>query len=227
MNAREPIPLAALHDGRRAGRAPVTWVFLGACVLLTGATLVEPALAGVVGGIGQREHAWQLVTSVFVHGGPGFPAALHLALDAFLIVACGPPCERLLGSGRFLLLSLAAMGANALAQALTGGVNGSSLVIWAWGPPLAGALRASRGARDPADEASAARLRLVLVLMYAVIVLAMGTLPYLQGWRGDPLTALLRANRFHLVATAVGVVAALGWRGAIRRRLSAVAARSA
>jgi hypothetical protein len=60
--------------------------------------------------------------------------------------------------------------------------------------------------------------------MYGVIVVVMGALPYLSGWRGNPLRALLMGNQYHLVAAAVGALAGWLWRDAIHERLVQLAA---
>jgi membrane associated rhomboid family serine protease len=216
--------LAALHESDRAGRPVVTYAFLALCLLVTVPTLVFPQLYDLLGGIAPRRHPWQLFTAAFEHGWPGFPGAVHLALNLLLILECGRPCERLLGSARFLALSLLALAANALALAATDGVNGSSLVIWAWGPALWLALRWAKR-HDPAvrQTASYQRLHAILLLMYGILVLVMALLPYFFGWRGNPLLALLRANTFHLVATAVGVLFATVNAGYIRERMAELA----
>lgn len=97
----------------RDAPTPVTWSFLGLCLLVTVPSLLVPGGYELLGGLAPRTHAWQPFTAAFEHGGPGFPGVIHLGLNAFLIVACGRPCERLLGSGRFLVLGLAALVANA------------------------------------------------------------------------------------------------------------------
>lgn len=201
----------------------MTYSFLAACWLVTVPSLFVPRLYDVFGGLAPRREPWQLVTAVLEHGWPGFPGSVHLLLNTFLILECGRPCERLLGPGRFASVCGLSVLATAVAQVAAGGVNGSSLVIWAWGPPLVLALR---WARDRGIEASAtayARIRAVLLLMYVGITLVMAALPYLAGWRGNPLVALLRANLFHLVATAVGIACALALRRHAARRLATLA----
>ncbi|MGD2115508.1 MAG: hypothetical protein PVG07_10670, partial [Acidobacteriota bacterium] len=95
-------------------------------------------------------------------------------------------------------------------------VNGSSLVIWSWGPPLLLALVRVRNRPDAALEealgAGAERIRGILVILYVVVTAVMTALPYAAGWRGDPVTAFLLGNRYHLVATGVGVLFAFLWR---------------
>lgn len=172
------------------------------------------------GGIEPRRYPWQLFTAAFEHGWPGFHGSIHLALNAFLILECGRPCERLLGSARFLTLCLLSLGANAVAQQLVGGVNGSSLLIWAWGPPLFVALRSARQASpDVANDPVHGRLQAILLLIYVAIPLAMTLVPYAAGWRGNPVVGFFRANVFHLVATAVGAGFAVVHARWIRRRL--------
>ncbi len=216
--------LATLYAS--AGRKPpyVTCAFLGFCLLVTIPTLFYPGLYGELGGIEPRRHWWQLFTAVFEHGWPGFHGSIHLALNVFLILECGRPCERLLGSGRFLALGLLSMAANALAQTFTEGVNGSSLVIWSWGPPLFVAMAwAKRQSAEVRRTKHYERLRAVLVLMYGVIVLVMALLPYLSGWRGNPLLGALLGNLYHLVATGVGILFAWFSSGYIRKRMSGFA----
>jgi len=215
--------LAALFDSRRGGRPVVSLTFLALCVVVTVASLLFPSLERLLGGIGERRHLWQPFTAVLEHGWPGFPALLHLALNAFLILECGRPCERLLGSGRFLVLCLASAAANAALQVLTEGVNGSSLVIWAWGPPLLVALLWARRRGRGEGDGARTRIRGVLIVMYVVVTAFMSLLPYASGWRGDPLRAFLLGNRYHLTATAAGVLGALLWRHRIDARLRALA----
>jgi membrane associated rhomboid family serine protease len=211
--------LGALFDSRRAGVPWVSYSFLALAALVTLLSMAVPAVERVMSGLPPVEHSWQPFTAAFMHGWPGFPAPVHLALNAFLIIECGRPCERLLGSPRFLGLSLAALGANAAFQSLVGGVNGSSLVIWAWGPPLFAALRIAPPTRIGPDSGARVRIRGVLIIMYVVVTLLMGATPYIGGWRGDPFRALVLGNQFHLVATAVGIAGTLIWLNAIRTRL--------
>lgn len=113
-----------------------TYFFLGLCLLITFPTFLFPELYNLFGGVKPWYYWWQPFTAAFEHGWPGMPGSIHLALNIILILACGRPCERLLGHTRFLLLSLFALVTNAFVLTFTEGVNGSSLVIWSWGPPL-------------------------------------------------------------------------------------------
>jgi membrane associated rhomboid family serine protease len=219
QQARADDALAALYDPA-AQRPIVAYVFLGLCLVFTIPALVHPALYDVFGGIEPRRHWWQPFTAALMHGWPGFHGSVHLALNVFLILECGRPCERLLGHGRFLALGLLSLAANALVLTFTEGVNGSSLVIWSWGPPLFVALMWAKRHGAGAISTGYQRVRGILILMYGIIVLVMAFLPYIFGWRGNPVTALFRANLFHLVATGVGIVFAWYFGGYIRNRLS-------
>lgn len=193
----------------------MTWIFLALCAGVSVPSFFAPELRDALSGIAPRRHPWQPLTAAFVHGWPGFPGAIHLALNAFLILEAGRPCERLLGSPRFLALSLASLLANAWVVHLTAGVNGSSLVIWAWGPPLLAAHRA--GGRRLADAGDPERIGGILAILFLAVPLAMTAVPYLAGWRGNPVIAFARANVFHGIAVAVGAGFAVAW----RRRLHA------
>lgn len=217
--------LAVLHDYAPPRRPSVTYAYLALSFLITVPTLVHPGLYDVLGGIEPRRYPWQPFTAIFEHGWPGFHGSIHLALNAFLMLECGRPCERLLGWRRFLLLSCASAVANAVAVSLTEGVNGSSLVIWSWGPSLYLALRWARSHDGAVTRTSSyERIQIVLVIMYIIVTAVLGFLPYLYGWRGNPLLGLIRGNLFHLVATGVGIGFALAQRGHIERRLARLAA---
>jgi membrane associated rhomboid family serine protease len=210
--------LEALYDfGQK--RPVITYSFLSICFLVTVPTLFYPPLYEVFGGLEPRRHWWQLFTAAFEHGWPDFHGAVHLALNTFLILECGRPCERLLGRGLFLFISVLSLCANAVTQIVWEGVNGSSLVIWSWGPPLLAALRWARS-KGATGNPAYRRLRAILMLMYGIIVLFMAVLPYLTGWRGSPVAALLLGNLYHLVATVVGVIFTAFTIRYIRRRMS-------
>jgi membrane associated rhomboid family serine protease len=212
--------IEAYYDAVGNRRTWVTWGFLAVCVATSVTALLNPEVQRTLTGLAPRRHAWQPFTAAFVHGWPGFSGWLHLPLNALLIVRAGPYTEKLLGSGRFAVLCAAALAANALAVHLTPGGNGASLVIWAWGPPLAWALRVARDA-DPAASTGPMYLdiRWLLVFLYGILMLGMMVLSYVFGFRGNPLVAFLRANLFHLVAVAVGVLLTFAFRATIERRI--------
>ena len=222
--------IGILYDTRHTVRPVFALTFLVLCVLVTVPSLLVTGLYDVFGSAGEREHAWQVLTSVFEHGFPGFPGYLHLAVTVFFILECGRPCERLLGTPRFALLSFAALGANALAQFMTRGVNGTegvqgaSLVILAWGPTLFIALlHARRSSPSARYQPEYGRLCITLILMYGVVPFLTPILPYSAGWEGSFIHALVLANLYHMVATAVGLAFAAHWFLEIRKGLEDVA----
>lgn len=77
-----------------------------------------------------RGRVWVLVTAVFSHS-----LLFHLLINMIVLLSFGPPLERLMGSGRFLLFYLAAGAVGSLSHAVT-----SAFLI---GEPARAALGAS------------------------------------------------------------------------------------
>jgi membrane associated rhomboid family serine protease len=61
--------------------------------------------------LGQQFHAWQLITSAFLHGG-----LLHILLNMYALYMFGGMVERVIGSRRFLWLYFASVLAAAVVQ---------------------------------------------------------------------------------------------------------------
>lgn len=149
----------------------------------------------------------------FVHGFGVGSAVPHLVGNLFLLLLSGRTIEPVLGSLRFVGLTLAALGVYVAVQCVAHlEVNGASVFIWAYGPPLAVLLR--RGEAQPA--ARVRRLTFVLVVMWAIVPVLMTAVPYGSGWRGSLVGAFLVANTFHISATAVGGVMTWVWRDRLR-----------
>lgn len=212
-------PLRSLHTDP-VHLPVVTRTYLLACAAVELTAFVAPALHARLEGVGPDREPWQYFTAVFVHGWPGVPSLIHFGLNAVLICACGAPCERLLGSARFLLISIASAGGNVLLQSVTEGINGASMVIWSWGPPLCMALvEARRMSADVLRTPAATRITGVLVIMYIAVTLGMTVIPYAGGWSGNLFVATWLGNRYHATATAIGVLFALAFRRTIRHRI--------
>jgi len=211
------------EGGRRRAPVPIlTYSFLALCVLVTVPSIFIPSLYSYLGGTKPLTSNWQLLTLPFQHGFHGFPAILHLGLDALLLLYCGVFAERLLGRTRFALLTLAAMAAFAVAhQCPVVEGHGSSGVIWAYAPIVLVALRHERRKlRDGKRLHPYLELgEMVLVLMWGIITVIMTVLVYSLGYRGNPVFALLLGNIFHVSATLVGAALAYTWRDRIRGRL--------
>ncbi len=199
----------------------VTQGFLTITVIASILAIIEPNVDASLRGTLPRLSFWQPFTAAFVHGWPGTPVWMHLALSVLLVMRAGPYCERLLGHGRFALLCVGAMAVNGIVMQFGGGVNGASIVVWAWGPSLWLALKVARET-DPEAAAGSAMyqdVRWVLRFVYIVLVMAVTALPYLYGYRGDPVTAFLRGNLHHMVSAGVGAAFTMLWAGTIRSRI--------
>lgn len=154
---------------------------------------------------------------VFQHGASGVPPAilLHLALNTALLLTCGAMAERLLGSGRFLMLTLAAWCTFIAAQSISGiWINGSSGIIWAYSPFLFVSILRSN--TDTKWRQSARRARGLLVIMWVIVPVAMGFVPLLFNRNHSLAHTFFYGNLFHFVSGFTGAAAYLLWRPALR-----------
>jgi membrane associated rhomboid family serine protease len=206
-----------------AGRPPVvTWVFAALCLLVSVPAMFFPSLYHVLGGLKPLASPWQRLVLAFQHGFPGFPAPVHLAFNLALLGYLGPRVERILGHGRFALLTVAAMGTYAVAHLcpLVDG-HGASGVIWAYAPVIFLDLR-----RRWRTDRDAARMdpefqggRGMLLIMWGAVTIVMAGIAYGSGYRGNPVYTVLLGNIFHVTATVTGLAFAFAW----RRRILAAA----
>lgn len=197
-------------------RSPLTVVLASGCLLASLPLLLIPSLRETVGN-GASLALVRLLTSPFVHGFSTASLVPHLAGNLVLLWYAGSRVERALGTGRFALLTLGALGAYGAIQALWAlDVNGASVFVWAYAPPLAVAHRSHllREHGSAGDDATATPI--VLTVMWVVVPIAMTTVPYAFGWSGGFVRAFLVANTFHLSATAVGIGGAWIWRDRLR-----------
>ncbi len=170
------------------------------------------------GGIGDLRHPWQVFSSAFEHGWPGFPPIIHLALNLLLMFSVAVTVERLLGSARFLALTLLSILFYWVARWLLFPLqaNGSSVFIWSYAPVLLVAVLETRRAGGPFGEAYRQATHL-LFIMWAVVSGAMGVFLMLSGL--SPWSALACGNAFHFSATLAGFVGAALWNRHIRLRV--------
>ncbi len=167
--------------------------------------MFEPGLYSMIGGLKPLASPWQRLTLAFQHGFPGLPAPVHLGFSLVLLAVCAAPVERLVGPARFTLVTVCAMGAYAVAHLVPSvDGHGASGVIWAYAPILFVARRRRREEQPGRDAA-------VLTVMWVVVPVVMTLLVYASGYRGNPLTALVLANLFHISGTLVGVFFAMLW----------------
>jgi hypothetical protein len=210
--------LEDLFDRDIAGLPVVTILLVTAMLVVSVPTLLQPELYRVFGGVGSLDYPWQVFSSAFEHGWPGFPLLPHLLIDLLLILVVGVAAEAMLGAARFFALTVAAIGCYWLARALTGiEANGSSVFIWSYAPiVLLGVLHTARhgGSGGSVYE----RLRSMLIIMWIVVPLVLGGLALARG--ANPMMAIPVANVFHISATVAGFGGALAWSDWVTRRLS-------
>jgi len=84
------------------------------------------------GGAGVNIRFWQVITSRFAHGG-GMPLLPHLLANLIAFAFFGVVIERVLGSGRFFALSLAAFSAETVWRVVVNQWgNGASGICWGY-----------------------------------------------------------------------------------------------
>ena len=207
-----------LFDVEIAGRPLVTYLLVAAMLVVSLPTLAESGFYRVFGGVGELAYPWQVFSSAFEHGWHGVPLLPHLLLDLFLIFIVGVAAEGILGSARYLLLTLLAIACYWLTRQATNlQANGSSVFIWSYTAIVFLALDHTRrrgGTGGPVYE----RLRSALIVMWLVVPVALGILAIARG--SGTLMAIPRANVFHISGLTAGAVGALRWRRHIARRLS-------
>ncbi len=96
-----------VFGGRLTRDGAVTYALMGTC----GVLFVAISLFGMAGGlerwgmqplaIALGDQWFRLVSAIFLHGG-----WLHLGFNLYVLYVLGPPLERVLGHGRFLVLYL-------------------------------------------------------------------------------------------------------------------------
>lgn len=193
---------------------PKHWATETLTALCVSATLLAYA-PGIPFRLGQAatNDVVRMMSAPFVHGFTVGSAILHLVGNVVLLLVAGRAIEPVLGSLRLVALTLAALAVYAVIQALAHfEVNGASVFIWAYGPPLALLGRrgeARSGGTDP-------RVIVVLAVMWAIVPVLMTAVPYASGWHGSLVGAFLVANTFHISATAVGGLMTWVWRACLR-----------
>jgi membrane associated rhomboid family serine protease len=138
-----------------------------------------------------------------------------------LLGYAGSRVERALGTLRFFLLTIAALGAYAVILTVSKAeVNGASVFVWAYAPPLAALHRYRRLTDRGSDGGDTGATPIVLAVMWVFVPVLMTTVPYGFGWSGGVVGAFVMANTFHISATVVGIGGAWTW----RKHLSSAAA---
>jgi len=192
---------------------PVTTSYLVLCLLITVPAVFSEAWFEMFSAEPPWEHIWQPFMSAFLHGANGNPlfTLIHLVLNMTLLIILGAKLEILLGSRRFFGLNLMAYIIFLLVQLLSERwINGSSGVIWAYSPFLLLFYKGRSSLMTP-DMA-----RVLMVIMWIVVTLAMGVLPRLfnpvHSWR----YAFMFGNLFHFSAVATGFVFYFRWKDQLK-----------
>lgn len=193
-------------------RPLLTLALMGACVFASLPPLLMPSLRDTLGD-GALKPVVRLVTSPFVHGFSAASLIPHLAGNLVLLWYAGSRVERRLGTTRFALLNFAALVAYAAIQMIhTYEMNGASVFVWAYAPPLAVLHRARLGSERASGGDDTTATAVVLTVMWVVVPLLMTAVPYTFGWSAGLVEAFLVANTFHVSATVVGIGMAWAWR---------------
>jgi rhomboid protease GluP len=118
-------------------------------------------LGGFLGGPGDLDQPWRLVTAIFLHGG-----LLHIGFNMWVLMDIGPMVEELYGSARYLFLFVVTGVAGYLLSSTTGhlsvGASGSLLGL------VGVLLAATQGRRSMA--AQALRSALIRWLIYLAVL---------------------------------------------------------
>jgi len=199
-------------------QTPVTYSFLTICILVSVPSAVFPSYFEVFSGEIPHEYWWQNFSMAFQHGAKGMPLAIfgHLALNAVLLLTCGRFVEKLLGSSKFLLLTLIAWMGFILTQWLLGiWLNGSSGIIWAYSPFLLLPIQWAK--QDPNFKVQAEQARVLLFVMWVLVTVAMGFVPLLFNPNHKLWYTFVFGNVFHASATVVGFVFYVIWKNRIAK----------
>lgn len=190
-------------------------IFAAGCILVSVPTYFYPELYDVFGGEKLVYYPWQLVTHFLQHGsymGP-LPLLLHLICNLMVVMTFGVISEKVLGAKRFFIIIIASL---FIAQffRLTLGVwgNGASSITWAFGP-IAFLCILNMNRKDRAKLLKDFMFY-VCIFIFLVIWVLITAVNIANGW--------FYSNLFHLIATIVGIVFALTWRGYIAKRVDVI-----
>ncbi len=130
------MPLWKIMYPRWKDLPPVTMLLALSCLVVSVPLFFSQELYAVLGyDSGLGHDYWKLITSSFAHGGSGsmvVPAFPHFLGNFAAIMLLGALIERVLGSGRFFLLTLATFTTHTIWKVGWGGGNGASGFCWGY-----------------------------------------------------------------------------------------------
>lgn len=128
--------LSTLIYPRLKNLPPVSTLLALSCLVVSIPLLVSPTLYAILGfNDVPVNNWWQSLTSSFAHGNPrstDIAPLPHLIGNFLVIVLLGALSERILGSGRFFLLTVATLTTHTLWKIWWGGGNGASGFCWGY-----------------------------------------------------------------------------------------------
>jgi membrane associated rhomboid family serine protease len=192
---------------------PVTMLLALSCLVISIPLLLSQELYAILGyGNELGNDYWKLITSNFAHGNPASTVLAplpHLLGNFFAIILLGALIERVLGSGRFFLLTLATFTTHTVWKALYGNGNGASGFCWGYVVLAAPILfwesqtRKKQVFRDP--------LYVGIVLLSAFMVVGVATVLGILGfelWNGT--------NQAHVISVLTALPFVFLWRNIMR-----------
>ena len=194
-------------------KTPVTYAFLAICSLISLPSAMFPSYFELFSGEPPHKYWWQNFSMAFQHGAKGMPLAIlgHLSLNMILLLICGRFTEKLLGTSRFLLLTVVAWLGFILTQWSSGiWINGSSGIIWVYSPFLLLPIKWAK--ENPTFKKQAEQSRVLLIIMWGIVTVAMGFVPLIFNSEHTLLYTFVFGNLDHASATAVGFIFYFIWK---------------
>ncbi len=210
------MPLWKIMYPRWKDLPPVTMLLALSCLVISIPLFFSQELYAILGyDSWLGDDYWKLITSSFAHGNPGGGSAgiapfPHMLGNVLAIVLLGALIERLLGSGRFFLLTLATFTTHTIWKVLYGGGNGASGFCWGYVVVAAPILfwewqkRKKQVFKDP--------LYLFIVFFSAFMLIGVATVLEIQGlefWNGT--------NQAHVVSVLTALPIVFLWWNVMRK----------
>ncbi len=202
----------------RFKESPVTYAFFFCCTVITLPGVFNSEYYALFSGELTNKRAWNYFMMVFQHGKIDEPLSIliHYGLNMALLFTAGRWTEWLIGSYRFLFLTMLAWSTFILTQWISGiWINGSSGIIWAYSPfmlylanqPLPEKFKQAQDMAKP-----------LLWIMWGVVTVVMTFIPLLFNPNHSFAHTLIYGNLFHLSATLTGLIVYFFWKQHSKKR---------